>query len=84
MHGHVKVGPSDIPGSNPPPGCYAKPGGFGVALNVDSSEEAERSFGALSERGSVTMHLGETFFAHRFAVVTDRYAIPWLIVHGRE
>lgn len=83
MHAHLRVGASDILGSDTPAERYARPEGFGVALNVESSAEAERIFGALAPGGKVTMEIGETFFAHRFAMVTDRYGIPWLIVHAK-
>jgi len=34
---------------------------------------------ALSEGGNVTMAMQQTFFAHRFGMVTDRYGIPWMV-----
>lgn len=83
MHACLRVGATNIMGSDTPPGRYTRPDGFGVALNVDSDAEAERIFAALAPGGHVTMEIGETFFAHRFAMVTDRYGIPWLIVHAK-
>ncbi|MDE3114148.1 MAG: VOC family protein [Pseudomonadota bacterium] len=84
MHAHLKAGTSSILGSDTPPANYSKPSGFGVALGVESNEEAERIFAALSDGGNVGMPMGETFFAHRFGMVTDRYGIPWMILHGKN
>jgi PhnB protein len=55
------------------------PAGFSVSLNVDSIEEAERIYQALSEKGTVFMPLGETFWAQRFAMFKDRFGTPWMI-----
>jgi PhnB protein len=84
MHAHLKVGATAILGSDAPPERYTKPAGFGVTLDVDSNEEAERIFEALSDGGTATMAMGETFFAHRFGMVTDRFGIPWMIVYGKD
>ena len=54
-----------------------------VALNVDSVIEAERIFKALSEGGDVTMKMEETFFAHRFGQVVDRFGTPWMVVNSK-
>lgn len=84
MHGEIRIGAATLMGSDPTPEHYTKPAGFGLALAVDSGAEADRVFTALCEGGSVTMPIGETFFAHRFGMVTDRYGIPWLIVHRKS
>ena len=83
MHANLKVGTSEILGSDAPPDRAITHGGFNATLGVDSSADAERVFAALSDGGNVTMALTETFFAHRFGMVTDRFGIPWMIVHGK-
>jgi PhnB protein len=84
MHAHFNVGATSILGSDAPPAQYAKPQGYSVALGVDSNAEAERIFAALSGGGKVNMAMAETFFAHRFGMVTDRFGIPWMIVHAKN
>ena len=54
-----------------------------LSLHVDSNEEAERIYAALSEGGSVFMAMGETFFAHRFAQFRDRFGINWMLIHEK-
>jgi uncharacterized glyoxalase superfamily protein PhnB len=41
--------------------------------------EAERLFNALAKGGSVRMALEETFWAHKFGMLTDRFGTPWMI-----
>src|SRR5438445_6720 len=43
------------------------------------SAEAERIFKALSENGTVTMPLQQTFWAVRFGMLVDRFGIPWMV-----
>ena len=83
MHAHLKIGSASILGSDAPPDRYNRPQGFNVALNAASDEEAERVFAALGDGGAVTMKMEETFFATRFGMVTDRFGIPWMVIHGK-
>lgn len=79
MHARLQAGQHLLMGSDYPPGVAHKAQGFSVALTVDMIEEAERVFAALSEGGAIFMPMTETFFAHRFAMFTDRYGIPWIL-----
>jgi PhnB protein len=33
----------------------------------------------LSEGGTVSMPMAETFFSPRFGMLTDKFAIPWMV-----
>jgi len=55
--------------------------GISVVLNAASADEARRWYEALAEGGKVTMPLGATFWADSFAMVTDRFGAPWMIMH---
>ena len=69
--GTVLMG-ADGPSNNPlSKGC--------VNIQVDSPAEAERIFAALSEGASIQMPLSETFWAHRFGLLTDRYGKGWMV-----
>ena len=50
-----------------------------VNIEVDSIEEAERVFAALSDGGTVQMPLMETSWSHRFGMFSDRYGKPWMV-----
>lgn len=50
-----------------------------VNIDVETVEEAERVFAALSAGGNVQMPLMETSWSHRFGMFHDRYGKPWMI-----
>lgn len=53
--------------------------GMTVSLVIDTPAEAERIYQELGEGGAVTMPLAETFWAHRFGMLTDKFGIPWMV-----
>ncbi|MGA1984514.1 MAG: VOC family protein [Acidobacteriaceae bacterium] len=82
LHGRLEIGEThllaaDVPGAEPIRSAY-------LTLTVDSSQEAERIFSALSEGGQVTMKMEETFFAHRFGQVRDKFGVLWMIIHEKQ
>jgi PhnB protein len=79
LHGRLNINGQVIMASDCPPERWAKPQGFSVNLNFQTPDEAERVYRAFEEGGQVTMPFGETFWAERFGMVTDRYGIPWMI-----
>lgn len=79
MHARLVIGDAVLMGGDAPPGMYKKPQGTNITINVDEPAEAERIFRELSEGGTVTMQIQETFWAHRFAMLTDRYGTPWMV-----
>lgn len=79
MHARLLAGGRFLMGSDTPSGKYRTPQGFSVAVNVGTPEEAERVFAGLAEGGSVHTPLMETFFAHKFGMLQDRFGIAWLV-----
>ena len=82
MHAHLALGSYALMGSDAG-GMYQTPAGFRVAIEPDSAAEAERIFAGLSEGGVVMMPLGETFWAQRFGMLTDRFGTPWMVNYGQ-
>ena len=80
IHARLQVGETVVMGSDCPPEMYEPTKGMSVCLQVDTPAEAERIFHALAEGGTVQMAMEETFFAHRFGVVTDRFGSPWMVI----
>jgi PhnB protein len=81
LHARISLGGTelmgaDIPSAQPMRSAY-------LSLGVDSDDEAERLFSALSDGGEVFMPMQETFFASRFGQVRDRFGINWMIIHER-
>lgn len=80
MHGRISLGGYDIMASDAAPGDYNEPRGFDLTLNIDTVEEAERIYKALSQGArAIRMPLGETFWAQRFGAFTDKFGTPWMI-----
>ena len=50
-----------------------------VNIEVETVEEAERVFAALSAGGNVQMPLMETAWSHRFGMFEARYGKPWMV-----
>jgi PhnB protein len=79
LHATLTVGANVLQGSDGPPDRYQKPQGFSVTLALTDPAQAERIFQALAENGTVQMPLQQTFWAERFAMLVDRFGIPWMI-----
>ena len=79
VHARFTAGDTMLMGSDAPGARYTKPAGYAVNIGVDTPEEAERIFAALSEGGDVGMAMAETFWAKRFGMVTDRFGTHWMV-----
>ena len=81
MHARFTLGDtvlmaSDGPKTEPMRSAY-------ISLSVDSNEEAERIYNALTEGGEVFMKMSEQFFAHRFGQFRDKFGINWMVIHEK-
>ena len=74
--GDTTVMASDGPKVEPMRSAY-------LSLSVDSNEEAERIYNALSEGGEVFMKMGEQFFAHRLGQFRDKCVVNWMVSHEK-
>jgi PhnB protein len=79
MHGSLTLGTQVLMGGDVAPGGYEEPKGFTLSLQLQSTADAERIFHELAKGGRVVMPLEKTFWAARFGMVVDRFAIPWQI-----
>ncbi len=80
MNMNMRLGNSSIMASDAPGEWYSKPAGFRISLAPGSLEEFERVHAALSkDAANVSMEPGETFWAERFAMFTDRFGTPWML-----
>ncbi len=64
-------------------GEHAKDAVFGnnisLSVNTDSKEEADKIFIGLSEGGTVTMPLSDTFWGAYFGMLEDKFGIRWMV-----
>jgi PhnB protein len=80
MNMSLKLGSATLMASDNAADMYEKPQGFRVAIAPASRKEFERIYAALSlDAQSIAMPPGETFWAERFAMFTDKYGTPWML-----
>jgi len=79
IHARLVLDGQDVYGSDAPPQFYQQPQGFSVSLTVKQVAEAERTFKALAENGTVKMPFQQTFWSAGFGMLTDRFGIPWQV-----
>ena len=80
MNMAIKLGGATIMASDAPDRHYSKPQGFSISIAPKSIEDFDRIYGVLAKDAeAVTMAPGETFWAERFAMFTDRFGTPWML-----
>lgn len=79
MHTALAIGDQVLMGSDGMGANSPKPQGFSVSIQVEDASEGERIFNAFADGGEIGMPYAETFWAHRFGMVTDRFGVPWMI-----
>lgn len=80
MNMNMRLGTADVMASDAPGQYYQKPQGFSISVAPSSPEEFDRIYNALAKDAqSVSMAPGETFWAQRFAMFTDRFGTPWML-----
>ena len=79
IHARMTFGDQVLMASDAPPEHHRPMQGFSVSLTVEEPAEADRIFKSFSEGGEVTMPIQETFWAHRFGMLVDRFGTPWMI-----
>jgi PhnB protein len=85
LHARLDIGGTALMASDMPPEANFQPmRSVYLSLSVDSSAEAERIYGVLSDGGQVYMKMGETFFAHRFGMLRDKFGTSWMVIHDKQ
>jgi uncharacterized glyoxalase superfamily protein PhnB/uncharacterized protein YndB with AHSA1/START domain len=79
MHAQLEVEGNLLMGADGCPDRTTTPQGFCAHVSIDEPAEAERIFRELGVDGAVTMAMGETFWARRFGMFTDRFGVPWMV-----
>lgn len=55
-----------------------------LSITAETREEADKFFTGLSEGGSVTMPMADTFWESYFGMCVDKFGINWMISFGNE
>jgi PhnB protein len=83
LHARIDIGGTTVLGADIPPERFQPMRSAYLSLMLDSNEQAERVYALLSEGGEVFMKMEETFFAHRFAMLRDRFGTSWMLLNER-
>lgn len=83
LHARIGIGDAEIMASDAPSNVYQPMRSAYLTLVVDRNEEAERIYKALSAGGETFMPIQETFFAHRFAQLRDKFGVNWMVIHEK-
>jgi len=84
LHARIAIGETEIFGADVPPERFQPMRSAYLTLLLGSNEEAERIYALLSAGGQIFMPMEETFFAHRFAMLRDRFGTSWMLLHERS
>jgi PhnB protein len=71
----------ELIGNDVPPDRFRPIRSSYLYLAVDSAEAADTIYAALAQGGEVSMPIGGTFFASRFAQLRDRFGVLWTLRH---
>lgn len=76
----LRLGDTQMMASDNSEEMYDRPQGFRVQIETPSRQDFDRVFAALAEGATdMPMPPGETFWAERFAMFTDRFGTPWML-----
>ena len=83
LHANMSIGGTQIMASDAPPDRFQPMRSVYLSLQVESTPEAERLYAILSPGGEIFMKMEETFFAHRFAMLRDKFGCSWMILYEK-
>jgi PhnB protein len=83
LHARLDIGQTTLLASDAPPDRFQPMRSAYLTINVDTDVEAERLHALLSDGGEIFMPMEETFFAHRFSMLRDKFGTSWMILHSR-
>jgi PhnB protein len=83
LHARIEIGDAILLGADIPPDRFQPMRSAYLTLMLDSVDEAERIHALLADGGEIFMPMAETFFAHRFSMLRDRFGTSWMLLHER-
>ena len=82
MHAVLQAGGLTLMCSDCPPEKACTPGdNVSLSMNFTDSAEMDKTFAALSQGGTVTMELQDTFWGARFGMLKDKFGVSWMFNH---
>lgn len=79
VHANICIEGVEIAGADVAASEYTAPSGFFILLGFDSVQQVEAVFARLVVGGQVIMPPQKTFWSACYAIVIDRFGVPWKI-----
>jgi PhnB protein len=83
LHADMTLGGTSLLGADVGPDRFQPMRSAYLTLTFDNSPEADRVYELLKDGGEIFMPMNETFFAHRFAMLRDRFGTSWMLLHPK-
>ena len=81
MNMTMRIGQTTLMASDNSDEMYDKPQGFRLSLSATSREDFDRIYDALArDAKAIELAPGQTFWADRFAMFTDRFGTPFMLM----
>ena len=84
QYAQMSIGETELMASDVPPDRFQPMRSVYLTLTVESTGDAERIWAVLAEGGQIYMPIEETFFAHRFGQLRDRFGTSWMILYPKS
>ncbi len=81
MHIALQIGNNVIMGTDVPKSMEQVVFGsnMSISISVDSREEADRVYNALSAGGKATMPMNDMFWGDYYGMLTDKFNVQWMV-----
>jgi PhnB protein len=83
LHADLSIGGTSLLGADVSPDRFQPMRSAYMTLTFDNTPETERVYNLLAEGGDIFMPMDESFFAHRFAMLRDRFGVSWMLLHPK-
>lgn len=82
VHANISIQGVELAGADLKPEQYQKPKGFYLLLGLSTEDAVKSAFNLLSVGGEVIFPPQKTFCSLCYAIVVDRFGVPWKINCG--
>lgn len=82
VHANISIEGIELAGADVRPELYQQPKGFNILLGVKTEDTVKSIFNQLAIGGEVILPPQKTFWSSCYAIVVDRFGVPWKINCG--
>lgn len=82
VHANISIHGVELAGADVKPEQYQKPTGFYLLLGLSTEGAVKSAFSQLAVGGNIIFPPQKTFWSPCYAIVVDRFGVPWKINCG--